>query len=679
MKKLLLILILILFSSFASAITLQETTLSYYKEDINNSFDDTIGLYNGTISGATFTTNGKINNAYSFDGINDQINFISRILTAPYSINFWVKLNDLSDFEAIAGLNTDTNNQLNLDPTIPRIFIEGNVNGDNAIWTYNNFTTTEYEMFTFTAHNSTSIEAYVNGLSLGKMNMSNTTFKLNTFGIARNDGVYYLNGTLDEFGIFNISLSQPNINKLYYHNIGNQYPYYPYIGENFSMSAIDYITSLAIYNFSALINGTTYYSNITTAEIKTDLNSLSPTLFNITVFAPNYLSKTYLNYNISAFLQARLRLLGQYDIFIRDQYTLDLITQKVDINIYHNETKENYSTSTGEFLYTFNEDEYLLEFISDNYTTRSYYYNFTYVGNLSNTVYLLNTSNIVSFIVTDIAGLPLNDALITIEAFINGTLQVVGSKKTDIIGKAKFPIPPDTQHRITISKENYITQIFNIDTTETEYTVRLQLDQVFTFESGITGIGYNYAPTNTTLKPSIVPFSFYVNATTGDITYLKITIFNGSTIVGNIINSSLPYGGTINLNFNTTPYNNTFLEVYYSYKRVNYEIENVIVTYRIEDRTLQHTGSLLGLHNFAKENLKLSYKLILFTLILLISTVILASLGVRSDKIIIGLTIFSYFIAFGLGFDGFMFTLMTIIYTILYVGILGGIKRRGGG
>ena len=68
--------------------------LAYYTAD--NTPNDALGNYNGTLTnGATYGT-GIINNGFSLDGVNDYIN-MGNILdfdgTTPFSFNFWVNPN----------------------------------------------------------------------------------------------------------------------------------------------------------------------------------------------------------------------------------------------------------------------------------------------------------------------------------------------------------------------------------------------------------------------------------------------------------------------------------------------------------------------------------------------------------------------------------------------------------
>lgn len=66
--------------------------VSYYKMDTNGSFPDAHWSNNWTINGASFTTNGKINWAYDFDGVNDWIDtWASFNATWAFTISWYFK------------------------------------------------------------------------------------------------------------------------------------------------------------------------------------------------------------------------------------------------------------------------------------------------------------------------------------------------------------------------------------------------------------------------------------------------------------------------------------------------------------------------------------------------------------------------------------------------------------
>jgi len=68
----------------------------------NNTFADSLGLWNGTSHGVSYTASGKINGGYEFDGVNDQITISSADVKAvitqgsAYTVNMWFKSGDLT-------------------------------------------------------------------------------------------------------------------------------------------------------------------------------------------------------------------------------------------------------------------------------------------------------------------------------------------------------------------------------------------------------------------------------------------------------------------------------------------------------------------------------------------------------------------------------------------------------
>jgi len=77
------------------------------------------------------------------------------------------------------------------------------------------------------------------------------------------------------------------------------------VSNNFSIYASNYFNSDTIYNFSALINGTTYYSNVTSGVLITGINASSGLNFSMNISSYNYFNKTYY-YNVSNNLNAKL-------------------------------------------------------------------------------------------------------------------------------------------------------------------------------------------------------------------------------------------------------------------------------------------------------------------------------------------------------------------------------------
>lgn len=85
--------------------TLSNNIVSYWKLDGNAA--DSVGSYNGIVSGATLTT-GKINQAYNFDGADDYISigdvYNTIFVTNTFSISIWFKINNYNDHNGYHGM-----------------------------------------------------------------------------------------------------------------------------------------------------------------------------------------------------------------------------------------------------------------------------------------------------------------------------------------------------------------------------------------------------------------------------------------------------------------------------------------------------------------------------------------------------------------------------------------------
>ncbi len=93
-----------------SASTLWNNLVSYYTGD--NTPNDAKGTYNGTlVNGATYAT-GKINNGFSFDGINDYVSMgnVLDIGLDSWSYNFWFKADTLATYVGLVTKGSPSNN-----------------------------------------------------------------------------------------------------------------------------------------------------------------------------------------------------------------------------------------------------------------------------------------------------------------------------------------------------------------------------------------------------------------------------------------------------------------------------------------------------------------------------------------------------------------------------------------
>jgi hypothetical protein len=90
--------------------TLWDGLQAYYTAD--NTPNDALGTYNGTLTnGATYGT-GKINNGFALDGVNDYVNLGDNldIRLSSWTYNFWINMDTINRYNSILTKSTAPNN-----------------------------------------------------------------------------------------------------------------------------------------------------------------------------------------------------------------------------------------------------------------------------------------------------------------------------------------------------------------------------------------------------------------------------------------------------------------------------------------------------------------------------------------------------------------------------------------
>ncbi len=239
----LLILITPLFLNFGSS-ALNDGLVSYYKldETSGTTAEDIAGTNDGTTTGATVNQVGKLETAYSFDGINDYVQIDSLALalnkTTQGSIQTWIYPTNLSggqqNFIMFGGstgntqllMDTETNGSIRAyvvyDGTSKWI-----IQSTTAPLVNNNW---YHVILTF---DGTIPTLYVNGAntSYSYLNTGNTSawfdngnYNKGRLGVANNSASTwgYYQGKIDEVGIWNRSLSASEVSSLYNSGAGSR-------------------------------------------------------------------------------------------------------------------------------------------------------------------------------------------------------------------------------------------------------------------------------------------------------------------------------------------------------------------------------------------------------------------------------------------------------------------------
>jgi hypothetical protein len=184
---------------------------------------------NGTVNGATLTTDrfGQSNNAYSFDGINDFISFLSDFDYELFTINLWIKPNLITGITQVV---FDSDHPSKVYGKIAFQYIQINsINylqyriGGESVDVNNEIENQQWLMATI-VKNADSSFCFVNakkiygGLSANQVSVNGNNFA--SLGKSRiNDR--FVNGEIDDVGIWNRDLTQCEINDLYNAQLGS--------------------------------------------------------------------------------------------------------------------------------------------------------------------------------------------------------------------------------------------------------------------------------------------------------------------------------------------------------------------------------------------------------------------------------------------------------------------------
>ena len=208
--------------SYSALVTDNE---GYYKFDIDSTSQiDSTGNGNTVpVFGATFTSSGKINGGYVFDGSNDYMTSPISIntLTTARSYSLWFKTSTLQG--GIAGLVVDRSGSPGgLSLLDGKIF--ANI-ADGSFTTTGTFTDNTWYHVVLTYDGSSESKLYIDNsliqtFSAGSLNEDHTL----TLG-SRSSSSGFFNGNIDEIGVWLRALNTTEVSELYNNGLGLQYPY----------------------------------------------------------------------------------------------------------------------------------------------------------------------------------------------------------------------------------------------------------------------------------------------------------------------------------------------------------------------------------------------------------------------------------------------------------------------
>lgn len=227
---------------FAQISTLWDDLLAYYTAD--NTPNDALGTYNGTLTnGATYGT-GIINQGFSLDGVNDYVDFGNNLDfdgSTPFSISTWVKFDVLGNIEFLINKRDTTS-------SVRGYSLQKRNTNEIEFQLVNHAQAGQYRLAVYTSTQLTNNTFYhcvvtydgnknPNGVKIYLDSVSDTLVtRTNTLGnktISNSGSLWFgnlayqslpLNGLLDEIGIWSRELSASEVTELYNSGNGKQYP-----------------------------------------------------------------------------------------------------------------------------------------------------------------------------------------------------------------------------------------------------------------------------------------------------------------------------------------------------------------------------------------------------------------------------------------------------------------------
>lgn len=273
--------------------------------NFNNHANDTLNNYNFTLFDHTtyHAEPGAIGTAcIYFDGTNDYAqttiaNTYNR--TTTLTINLWwnVSINNGGNTNnVILDLWEGVGESLRIkskDDAADEIQIRHIVTGaDPPVPVQQSPVDNTWYMIT-AVNNETHMCLYVNATRaqcLGNTNGSMTNLRIGATSVIDRDA----EGCVDELTLWNRTLTQGEITRLY--NAGNGVEY-PFVVSNFSIQISDFWNGSTINTFNATVNGTTY--NTTGGTLNTPIDNALGALMNITIRANGYNARSLQAYNIT--------------------------------------------------------------------------------------------------------------------------------------------------------------------------------------------------------------------------------------------------------------------------------------------------------------------------------------------------------------------------------------------
>ncbi|WP_373231214.1 LamG-like jellyroll fold domain-containing protein [Cohnella sp.] len=200
------------------------THLYAMNEGSGTTVTDSAGSSNGTLNGGASWTAGKSGQGVSLDGTDDYISFPALVQGyTDFTISTWVKLDALHTWDRIFDFGSGTNAYMLLTPksgsnTLRFTITNSGGGGEQFVESAKSIPTGAWMHLAVVLSGSTAI-LYVNGEEVARNTISLTPARLGTLtnnyiGKAQYTGNPYMQGTVDDFRVYNSALSASDLSSL---------------------------------------------------------------------------------------------------------------------------------------------------------------------------------------------------------------------------------------------------------------------------------------------------------------------------------------------------------------------------------------------------------------------------------------------------------------------------------
>ncbi len=569
---------------------------------------DELGTLNGVNDG-TINITGKINTAYNFT-LDDSIQLGSEITYTKFSISAWIKPTLGTTEQVIVGKD-------NTGDRAYRFFLLGATNELYFQWGVTNVGSgiivqpNEWSHVVITFDDATNAAIfYVNGTQSIKVNAGAGDFASSKLyiGAAQLPGVQnFFNGTIDELGFWNKTLTNGEVTILY--NGGDGLGYLTGVVVSLN-SPIDNFTFYETYSNLALnittdsIYGTltniSFYTNLTGAWEVTETINLSPLgiststiIFNITLSVVGdvlwgaeacddgvnckFASNRTLHFapTILGICNATLTI-PYINLSFKDEETNSYMNATIDTSTWEYWLGDGtltksliYSNTSVNYNYTFclsasNDTMHNIrsvQYASPGYPQRTYSSSSDLTNSsLNQTLYLLATGDgIYSTInVIDQAIISISGAGVKVERQFAGVWTTIGEDITDDAGSVTFWVNPDYDHRFTFTDDDCTGVSVTIRPTQSTYTQQLAcvVGDGAEYTSPYKGLVFSFTPkTGVWLEEKTkYAFTFNISANESNLVTYFINITDENM---NQLNSTLgttAIGSNLTVTLDTTGY-----------------------------------------------------------------------------------------------------------------------------